>query len=175
MRPGRKSPTIPRSSEPKRAKSRVFQEETREVAEGERIRFTTYDKELGVRAGDLGTVARIGQDHSMTVKMDSGKIAEVPPEKARHIDYGYAVDSLKNVRAERVIATGDGLTQHAFQQRPPKRTSLYTPAHRGKNSLFPRKSRYKNSPSRPSNSMILELGPKVQICLLLPIIRTIKT
>lgn len=93
--------------------SRVFQEETREVAEGERIRFTSYDKELGVRAGDLGTVARIGQDHSMTVKMDSSKIAEVPPEKARHIDYGYAVDSLKNVRAERVIATGDGITQHA--------------------------------------------------------------
>jgi conjugative relaxase-like TrwC/TraI family protein len=107
--------------------SRVFQEETREVAEGERIRFSTYDKELGVRSGDLGTITRIGQDHSMTVKMDSGKTAEVSPENTRHIDYGYAVDTLKNVRAERVIATGDGLTQQAFQAASSKTDlALYT-------------------------------------------------
>jgi hypothetical protein len=53
----------------------------------------------------------IGQDHSMTVKLDSGKTAEVSSEKSRYIDYGYAVDGLKNLRAERVIATGDGLSQ----------------------------------------------------------------
>lgn len=51
----------------------------------------------------------------MTVKMDSGRTAELSPEKARHIDYGYTVDGLKNIRAERVIATGDGLTQQTFQ------------------------------------------------------------
>ena len=95
--------------------SRVFREETREVAQGERVRFTTYDKELGVRSGDLGTVTRIGQDNSMTVTLDSGKSAEVSAEKTRHIDYGYTVDALKNVRAERVLATGDGLTQQQFQ------------------------------------------------------------
>lgn len=96
--------------------SKLFQEETREIAEGERIRFTRYDKEMGVRSGELGTVARIGQDKSMTVTLDSGKTAEVSPEKSRHIDYGYAVDALKGNRAERVIATGDGLTQQkAFQ------------------------------------------------------------
>lgn len=95
--------------------SRVFQEETREVAEGERIRFTTYDKKIGIRSGDIGTVARIGQDHSLTVKMDSGKIAEVSPEKARHIDYGYAVHALQIPRAERVIAIGDQLTEKMFQ------------------------------------------------------------
>jgi len=37
---------------------------------------------------------------SMTVKLDSGKTAEVSPEKARHIEYGYAVDGLKDARAE---------------------------------------------------------------------------
>jgi hypothetical protein len=51
----------------------------------------------------------------MIVKMDSGKIAEVSLEQTRHINYGYAVDTLKNVRAERVIVTGDGLTQQGFQ------------------------------------------------------------
>jgi len=107
--------------------SRVFQEETREVAQGERIRFTTYDKELGVRSGDLGTVTRIGQDTSMTVKLDSGKTAEVSTEKARHIDYGYAVDGLKNVRAERIIATGDCLTPQTYQATSPKaEVALYT-------------------------------------------------
>ncbi|ADW70185.1 MobF family relaxase [Granulicella tundricola] len=107
--------------------SRVYQEATREVAEGERVRFTRYDKDMGVRSGDLGTVTRIGEDHAMRVKMDSGKIAEVPPEKAQHIDYGYVVDSLKDVRAERVIATGDGLTQQAFQAASSKADlALYT-------------------------------------------------
>jgi hypothetical protein len=95
--------------------SRVFQEETREVARGERIRFTTSDKEIGVRSGDLGTVTRIGPDNSMTMKMDSGKTAELSPEKARHIDYGYAIGGLKNIRAERIIATGDGLAPQTFQ------------------------------------------------------------
>ncbi len=107
--------------------SRVFQEETREVAQGERIRFTTYDKELGVRSGDLGTVTRIGQDNSMTVELDSGKSAEVSAKKTRHIDYGYTVDALKNVRAERVLATGDGLLQQQFQGASAKADlALYT-------------------------------------------------
>jgi conjugative relaxase-like TrwC/TraI family protein len=95
--------------------SRTFVEETREIAQGERIRFTSSDQEIVVRPGDLGTVTRIGQDHSMTVKLDSGKIAEVSSEKPRHIDYGYAVEGLKNLRVERVIATGDGLSQQNFQ------------------------------------------------------------
>jgi hypothetical protein len=46
--------------------------------------------------------------------MDSGKIAEVSSEKSRYVDYGYAVEGLKNLRAERVIATGDGLSQQSF-------------------------------------------------------------
>lgn len=107
--------------------SRTFVEETREIARGERIRFTSYDKDIGVRSGDLGTVTRIGQDHSMTVTLDSGKTAEVSSEKSRHIDYGYAVDGLKNVRAERVLATGDGLSQQTFQGVSPKTDlALYT-------------------------------------------------
>jgi hypothetical protein len=64
--------------------SRTYQEENREIAQGERIRFTSYDKETGVRSGDLGTVTRIGQDHSMTVKLDSGKNAEVSSEVPAH-------------------------------------------------------------------------------------------
>ena len=107
--------------------TRVFTEETREIAEGERIRFTRYDKEFGIQSGDLGTVTRLGQDYSMTVNLDSGKTAELSPEKTRRLDYGYAVDAVKNVRADRVIATGDGLTQQAFQGASAKADlNLYT-------------------------------------------------
>jgi hypothetical protein len=95
--------------------SRTFVEETRTIAQGERIRFTSYDKENGVRSGDLGTVTRLGPDHSMTVTLDSGKIAVLSQEKSRHIDHGYAVEGLKNLRAERVIGTGEGLSQQTFQ------------------------------------------------------------
>ncbi len=94
--------------------SRVFQEETREVAQGERIRMTAYDKELGVRSADLGTVTRIGPDNSLTVKLDAGRTVELSPEKAKHIDYGYTVDGSKSIRAERVIATGENLTPQSF-------------------------------------------------------------
>ena len=95
--------------------SHVYREEAREIAEGERIRFGRYDKNMGVRSGDLGTVTRIGQDLSLTVRLDSGKIAEVAPEKGQHIDYGYAFDSLKNVRAERILVTGDSLAHRTLQ------------------------------------------------------------
>ena len=94
--------------------SRVFQEETREIAEGERIRFTRYDKELNVRSGELGTVTRIDHDHSMTVKLDSGKTAEVSAAKARHIDYGYAVGGLKSC-ARRSASLHTGNASHAAE------------------------------------------------------------
>ena len=99
--------------------SRLFREEVREVAEGERLRFTSYDKEVGVRSGDLGTVTRIGQDRSMTVQLDSGKDAELTPEKTRRIDYGYAIDGSQVVRADRIIATGDKLSQQTLQGMSP--------------------------------------------------------
>ena len=107
--------------------SSIFQEETREIAEGERIRFTRYDKDLDVKSGDLGTVTRLGHDNSMSVKLDSGETTELKSDKTWHLDYGYTVHALKNVRAERVIATGDGLTQQAFQGASTKADlNLYT-------------------------------------------------
>ena len=106
--------------------SRLFREEVREIAEGERIRFTASDREAGVRLGDFGTVTRIGQDHSMTVQLDSGKTAELAPEKTSHIDYGYAVEGIKGVRADRIIATGDRLSQRNLQTSfPQAEVSMY--------------------------------------------------
>ena len=56
----------------------------------------------------------------MTVQLDSGKTAELSPEKARRIDYGYAVDGSRNVQAERILATGDQLSQRSLHDLAPK-------------------------------------------------------
>jgi hypothetical protein len=80
-----------------------------------RFQVRRSDKDLGVRCGDLGTVTRLCEDQSMTVKFDSGKTISVSPEKFWSIDYGNALDGLSPNRAERVIATGDGLTQQVSQ------------------------------------------------------------
>ncbi len=105
--------------------SRLYRVEVREIAEGERIRFTRENKALGVRAGELGTVMRLGGDGSLGVKLDSGKTAELTGEQAWHIDYGYTVQSAKAARAERVLATADELGSKALDGVSPRAEVLH--------------------------------------------------
>ncbi len=104
--------------------STVYREETRELAEGERIQFTMADKEQGIRKGDLATITQIADDQAITLRLDSGKIVELDPANARHIDYGYAVDGSQRVSADRVIATGEALDQKTLQSVPFKTPDL---------------------------------------------------
>jgi molybdopterin-guanine dinucleotide biosynthesis protein len=85
--------------------STVYREETREVAVGERIRFTAPEKEHGIRSGDFATVRWIEPD--LSVQLDKGKSVDLDAEAARHIDYGYAVEMAGNLAADRVILTGE--------------------------------------------------------------------
>jgi conjugative relaxase-like TrwC/TraI family protein len=85
--------------------STVYREEMREMAEGERIRFTAPDKENHIRTGDFATVERIDPD--LSARLDNGKVVELNAEAARHIDYGYAVELAANLTADRVILTGE--------------------------------------------------------------------
>ena len=71
----------------------VYRPEERDLAVGDRIRFTASDKDNGVRLGSFATVERIGEDNSLTVRTDAGKAVELDEDKARHIDYGYTVES----------------------------------------------------------------------------------
>jgi hypothetical protein len=89
--------------------STVFREESRDLAVAERIQLTQSDQSLHVRSGDFATVERIGEDNSLSVRLDNGKSIELDSERARHIDYGYAVDGLHSTRADRVLITGDAL------------------------------------------------------------------
>jgi hypothetical protein len=85
--------------------STVYREETREMAVGERIRFTASEKNNHIRIGDFATVERIEPD--LSVRLDNGKSADIDAEAALHIDYGYAVDTAANFAADRVILTGE--------------------------------------------------------------------
>jgi conjugative relaxase-like TrwC/TraI family protein len=85
--------------------SKVYREEPREVAVGERIRFTASEKENHIRTGDFATVERIEPD--LSARLDNGKSVDLDSEAARHIDYGYAVEAAGNLAADRVILTGE--------------------------------------------------------------------
>jgi hypothetical protein len=54
-------------------------------------------------------VERIGEDNSLSVRLDNGKSVELDSERARHIDYGYAVEGSYHGAADRVLITGDVL------------------------------------------------------------------
>jgi hypothetical protein len=85
--------------------SKIYREETREMAVGERIRFTASEKDNHIRIGEFATVERIEPD--LSVRLDNGKTVELDAETAQHIDYGYAVETAGNAAADRVILTGE--------------------------------------------------------------------
>jgi conjugative relaxase-like TrwC/TraI family protein len=87
------------------SQSKTYREESREMAVGERIRFTSSEKDNHIRTGDFATVERIEPD--LAARLDSGKTVELDAETAQHIDYGYAAESAANLAADRVILTGE--------------------------------------------------------------------
>lgn len=88
------------------AQSKVYREEIREIAVGDRIQLTAPDREQRIRSGDFATVERIDQDNSISARLANGKVIELSREKAKHIGYGYTVDASPRVSAERVLVTG---------------------------------------------------------------------
>jgi hypothetical protein len=81
----------------------VYRKEERAMSTGERIQITTADRENHIRSGDFATVERIGDDGSLSIRLDNGKAVELDSEMARHVDYGYAVETARRLSADRVI------------------------------------------------------------------------
>lgn len=65
------------------------------MAIGEQVMFTRADKDLGVKNGTTGTIAKISAEGVITVALENGKTAQFnaqqDAEKGTEIDYGYAV------------------------------------------------------------------------------------
>ncbi len=96
----------PHLSKTMSAESTVFRQEQREIAQGDRVQFTRADAALGIRKGELATVASIGANN-LDVQLDKGSLVQLTAEQARHLDHGYAVESLKAGAPERVLFTQD--------------------------------------------------------------------
>ncbi|MGF7183104.1 MobF family relaxase [Tunturiibacter psychrotolerans] len=105
--------------------STVYREEQRDVAIGERIRFADSDRDAGIRSGDFATVVRVGVDNALYLRLDNGKSVELDYEAARHIEYGYAVETAERTSADRVLVTGDA-PELAQQREALTRLSMHT-------------------------------------------------
>jgi conjugative relaxase-like TrwC/TraI family protein len=88
----------------------VFEERSRDFSLGERIQFTSGDRDLGIANRDLGTITAL-EERSVTVRMDgkAGREVTFDPAEFRQLDHGYAVTShsSQGLTADRVIANID--------------------------------------------------------------------
>ena len=107
------------------AQSTVYREEQRDIAVGERIRFTYSDPDAHFRSGDFATVERIGDDGTPSVRFNNGKSLELESQMARHIEYGYVVETAQRAPVDRVLVTGEA-SQLAQQQEALTHLSLHT-------------------------------------------------
>ena len=95
--------------------TQVIRVEQRDIAEGERIRFTSADPDRHIRQGDLGTVQRIGDEGSLTVKHDSGRVHCLRSDNPLPVEHGYVLEGPPSRHINRVLVTGD--TEQVSQRR----------------------------------------------------------
>jgi len=71
----------------------VFEEVTREISPGEKIRLTATDRDRNVRASDMAVVSGISQEGKILVDTGDRQLSFDPASRYadRHMDYGYAV------------------------------------------------------------------------------------
>ena len=110
------------------AQSKVYREEPQEFAPGDRVRMTEPRASQGIRKGDFGTITAIGD--TLEVRLDKGESVQLTKEQAKHIEHGYAVDSLKTGAPDRVLISQDGSFQATSESislsRTGREVSVYT-------------------------------------------------
>jgi conjugative relaxase-like TrwC/TraI family protein len=89
----------------------AYQEIEREFAIGDHVQLTAPNRALGVANRDLGTLQQIGDDGTITIRMDGtkDKLVTFDPREMRHFDHGYAVTShsSQGLTSERVLVNMD--------------------------------------------------------------------
>ena len=109
------------------AQSKVYREEHQEFAQGDRVRMTEPNASQGIRKGDFGTITAMGD--TLDVSLDKGETVRLTKEQARHIEHGYAVDSLKTGVPDKVLISQDGFqtpSEAASLSRTGRQVSVYT-------------------------------------------------
>jgi ATP-dependent exoDNAse (exonuclease V) alpha subunit len=87
----------------------VYREEERAFSIGDRVQLTAPARELGVANRELGTIASIGDEKRIGLKMEDGRQIEMDANQHPHLDHGYAVTShsSQGQTAERVLVHVD--------------------------------------------------------------------
>ncbi|MBB5061418.1 hypothetical protein HDF16_006154 [Granulicella aggregans] len=110
------------------SQSKVYREEQQEFAEGDRIRFTQSTEGESFRKGDFATIISISD--GIEARLDKGPTVQLTTDQARHIEHGYAVDSLKTCAPERILVSQDSSLQIpselAHLSRTGRDVSMYT-------------------------------------------------
>jgi len=71
---------------------RIYREETRQFAEGDKIQFRASFQKHRIATNEIGTITRI-KDKKLTIKADKGRQVIIDLRAYRHLDFGYAVTS----------------------------------------------------------------------------------
>jgi len=102
---GRETTYNPEKTRGLTATSSVFHQTVSEFAEGDRIRFTGTDRDLGVRRNEFGSIERIGEANDLIVRTDAGKRIEIAPSTPAQFEQGYVVSDLKGLSPDRVLVS----------------------------------------------------------------------
>ena len=89
----------------------AYEEIKRDFAIGDRVQLTAPNRALRLANRDLGTLQQIGEDETITIRMDgtTEKIVTLDLRDMRHFDHGYAVTShsSQGLTSERVLVNMD--------------------------------------------------------------------
>ncbi|RXH55427.1 MobF family relaxase [Granulicella sibirica] len=88
----------------------AYREISRDFAQGDRIQFTSTNRELGVSNRDLGTITRIdGKQIDLKIDGDKERTVSFDSAKMRHFDHGYTVTShsSQGLTTDRVLVNMD--------------------------------------------------------------------
>ncbi len=88
----------------------AYREISRDFAQGDRVQFTSTNRELGVSNRDLGTIERIdGKQIDVKMNGEKERVVSFDSAKMRHFDHGYTVTShsSQGLTTDRVLVNMD--------------------------------------------------------------------
>ncbi len=112
------------------AQSKVYREEQKEFAQGDRIRLTEPSAPQSFRKGDFGTITAMSEADGLEIRLDKGPTVQLTNDQPLYFEHGYAVDSIKTGAPERILISQDSSLQAASEvaslSRTGREVSLYT-------------------------------------------------
>lgn len=87
----------------------IYREQDKAFAIGDRIQLTAPNNDLKIANREIGTIQNFDANGGLRLKLESGREADLDPQKFPHLDHGYAVTSYsgQGQTADRVLVHVD--------------------------------------------------------------------